>query len=754
MLCRLLGVLVALALPAFALAQQGPEAATAASPKTDRPRVGLVLSGGGARGLAHVGVLKVLERERVPVDFIAGTSMGAIIGGLYASGMSAEALERELLKVDWDQLFANRIARPELSQRRKEQDFEVAPVLEFGVRDGELRVPLAAVSSRGLETLLRRYTLPVRELRDFDRLPTPFRAVATDMETGQPRVLASGDLALAMRSSMSVPGVFAPTEVEGRILGDGGLVDNLPIDVVRAMGADVVIAVNIGTPLAARDTLDSLLGVTAQMINILTEQNVQRSLGRLTPRDLLITPQLGALSSADFARTREFITLGELQAQGQVLQLADHATAPERYRAWVAARSRTPPAPPTVDFVRFEGDAISHPERLAPQLESRAGRPFDADAAERDVRRLAASGDYTRVDYRLLSDAAGDDGIVFSLEEKSWGPNYFRIGLDLSTDFSGRSDFNIRVAHTRRWLDAAGTEWRNLVRIGSKPGWDTEWYRPLGWSTAIGSDWFVAPSASIGREEVTTYASAEGRQSGRLRRSTVRLGLDLGQPWGEFGELRLGLFSQRWDDRVLIRSEDAPPGSLATDRREVGLRLRAVIDQLDYAYFPQAGYRLIAELAGGRLRNLNEGGGDEEFSRLEASANLAATLADRHTLNLYSSVLLAGQSTSFGQGLYSLGGFQNLSGYRPGQVEGNHLLFGRATYYYRLTPPALTRGFFAGLSAEAGNAWAERGQIDLGDLRTGFSAFLGADTGLGPLYVGVVWAPRGETGVYLFLGRP
>ncbi len=733
----------------------GSALAQAAEPP-QRPRIGLVLSGGGARGLAHVGVLKVLERERVPIDFIAGTSMGAIIGGLYASGMNADALERELLKVDWDGLFASRIARPELSQRRKEQDFEVAPALEVGVRDGELRVPLGTLSSRGLESLLRRYTLPVRNVQQFDRLPTPFRAVVTDMETGRPLVLKEGDLALAMRSSMSVPGVFAPTEVDGRILGDGGLVDNLPIDVVRAMGADLVIAVNIGTPLAARDTLDTLLGVTAQMINILTEQNVQRSLALLTPRDLLIAPQLGSLSAADFPKTRDFITLGELQAQAQVVQLAAFAADADAYRAWAAARTPPALAQPALDFVRFEGAEITQPGRFADQLESRAGVPFTAAAAERDVRRLAASGDYTRVDYQLVRNAAGQDGVVFDLEEKSWGPNYFRIGVDLSTDFSGHSDFNIRIAHTRRWLDAQGTEWRNLVTIGSEPGWQTEWYRPLGWTTSLGSDWFVAPGARLHREEVTTYASPDGAQSGRLRRTTARAGIDLGQPWGEFGELRLGLYSERWNDKILLRSADFAGDTRATDRREVGLRLRAVIDQLDYAYFPQAGYRLVGELAGGRLRNLNPGADERnrEFSRFEASANLAATLAARHTLNLYASTLIAGRSTTDGQGLYALGGFQNLSGYRPGQVEGNHLVFGRATYYYRLTPPALTRGFFAGLSLEAGNAWAAREQISLGDLRSGASAFLGADTGLGPLYLGVVWAPRGTAALYLFLGRP
>lgn len=732
------------------------ERAVAARPlqPPGRPRIGLVLSGGGARGLAHVGVLKVLERERVPIDVIAGTSMGAIIGGLYASGMSAETLERELLKVDWTALFANRVAREELSQRRKEDDFEVAPALELGLRDGELRIPLGTLSSRGLESLLRRYTLPVRGMRSFDRLPTPFRAVATDMENGQARVLSEGDLALALRSSMSVPGVFAPTEVDGRILGDGGLVDNLPVDVARAMGADVVIVVNIGTPIAGRETLGSLVGVTTQMIAILTEQNVQRSLASLTKRDLLIAPQLGTLTSGDFDKMRDFVQLGELQAQAQVVQLADYAVDTEGYRAWTQARAQAQGASPTLAFVQFEGSERSNAQRAARELASQPGRAFDVARAEADVRRLAATGDYERVDYQLVRDEAGRDGLVFKLDEKSWGPNYLKVGLDLSTDFSGRASFNVKVVHTRHWLDDAGSEWRNRVRIGSEPAWFTELYRPLGWTLGPSNDWFVAATAAVERREVVTYVSPEGPESGRLRRTSGVAAFDLGQPWGGFGELRAGVFRARFQDKLLIvRDDDAAPVASTLDL--TGVRLRAVIDQLDYAFLPQRGYRLVGEVAGGRARS--RAGGlrvEQDFTRFDIDAVGATTFGRLHTVNLALRSQFAGQGSALAQGLYTLGGFQRLSGYKPGQVEGNYLLFGRVSYYYRLTPPALTRGFFTGFSLEAGNAWRERREVSLGDLRSGMSVFIGADTGLGPLYFGVVHAPRGDTGLYLLLGRP
>ena len=300
---RLGPAIVLLALMALSARTQAQSAGVLPS-TTERPKIGLVLSGGGARGLAHVGVLKVLEQERIPVDLIAGTSMGAIIGGLYASGMTAGELERELLLVGWDRVFASRVAREQLSQRRKEEDFEFSPLVELGMRNGEFRAPQGTLSSRGLEILLRRFTLPVRNIQQFDALPTPFRAIATDMETGSQAILSSGELSLAMRSSMSVPGVFAPTEVNDRILGDGGLVNNLPLDVARGMGAQHLIAVNVGTPLSGRKALSSLIGVTGQMINILTEQNVQRSLATLDAEDVLISPGLGDLGSSDFERTK------------------------------------------------------------------------------------------------------------------------------------------------------------------------------------------------------------------------------------------------------------------------------------------------------------------------------------------------------------------------------------------------------------------------------------------------------------------
>ncbi|MBV8605247.1 MAG: patatin-like phospholipase family protein [Pelomonas sp.] len=743
------------------------ETASAAAPSVPatvparaRPRLGLVLSGGGARGLAHIGVLKVLEREHIPVDVVAGTSMGAIVGGLYASGIPADELARVVLRIDWSEMFATRIDRRQLSERRKEEDYEFSPVVELGLRDGELRAPQATLSSRGLEILLRREIRGEREQADFAALPTPFAAVASDMETGAEIVLHQGDLALAMRSSMSVPGVFAPTEVpygnQTRILGDGGLVDNLPVDVARSLGAEELVAVNVGTPLAGREALNSLVGVTAQMIGILTEQNVHRSIASLGPHDYLLTPELGSLSNTDFARCAELIAAGERAAEAALPQLRRWAVDDAQWQAWLARRQRKPPGPlPKIAALAFEGSTQTNPKAVEQRLESQAGETFDPERAERDVRELASSGDYERVDYRLEPLPGRDDKtLVFEMADKSWGPNYLRVGLDLSTDFSGHSAFDLRLSHNRHWLTDSGTEWRNQLSIGATPRLYSELYQPLTFKIGGMSDWFASGWGAVEHRNLTLYDHDSGVEQARLGRGEFSMGLDLGQALGALGEWRLGLVHEVWriTPELVGSNADLSPAQFNQTWHETGLRAKLALDQLDYANFPQHGWRLVTSYTDG----VTSGPGEPRtwFQRAEGELTAVQSFG-AHTLNLHLSGLVAAQPVDSTQGPYALGGFQQLSGYQPGQLTGNALLFGRLGYYYRLdTAPVFTRGFFVGGTLEAGNAWAHAHEVTLSGLRTAGSVFLGADTGLGPLYLALGHAPLGGTAIYLFIGRP
>ena len=723
-----------------------------------KPRVGLVLSGGGARGLTHVGVLKMLEEMKVPVDMVVGTSMGAIIGGLYAAGMGAGDLERELLKVDWGDVFERRAPRQLLSQRRKEEDFELSPVLEIGFRDGEFRLPTGAVSTRSLELLLRRYTLSTRLLATFDGLPTPFRAVATDMETGKAVVLDHGDLAAAMRASMSVPGVFAPLDLNGQILGDGGLVNNLPVDVARRMGADVVIAVNIGTPLAGRETLGSLLGITTQMVNILTEQNVQASIATLTPNDLLIQPSLGKLSSSDFEKATELVKIGHDHARSVAEALKRFSTDAAGYAQWQASRGMNAQAYAErmgqIKAVRFEGVSESRVEPLALALDTVPGQRVDVQQIEADLQKLSATGDYERVDYRLerVRDNS-DETLVIGLRENDWGPNYLRLGMDLRTDFDGRGDFNLLIGHNRHWFNDSGAEWRNRLQIGASLGAYSELYQPLGRA----NDSFVAGYVDASLKRLEVYGDS-GRALGTGKRQGMKLGADVGWPiglLGRYGDLRVGLQLGLHKATPELVSREVDDSELITTQRwrDVGVRAALISDQLDYANFPSDGYRFQSELAAGR-RRLDAGGDNRSFSRLEMNGTFVHSWGP-HTLNLGARFARATRVPIGAIDEYSLGGFQQLSGYRVGQVAGNYLLFGRMSYYRRLPwNVGVARALFAGGSLEAGNAWESRRDISVRGLRYGTSLFIGADTGVGPLYLSVVSAPKGYTGLYLFLGRP
>ena len=545
-------------------------------------------------------------------------------------------------------------------------------------------------------------------------------------------------------------------EVDGQLLGEGGLLNNLPVDVARRMGADVVIAVNIGTPLAGRETLGSVLGITAQMVNILTEQNVQASIATLTPNDLLLLPPLGRLTSADFNRAPELVKIGNDYAQSVRAALLRFAADAPRYQQWTTERRTRLEANTQrigrIASVRFDGVSEERAERLALTMDTAAGLRVDVPLIERDLQKLAATGDYERVDYRLSRrEDSGEEDLTIRLRPNDWGPNYLRVGLDLRTDFQGQGAFNLRISHNRHWLNERGAEWRNRVQLGETVGLYSEIYQPLD----IASERFVAAYVDANLRKVELF-NTEGEARALVQRQGIQVGADIGWPMGllgHLGDMRVGLVAaQRRATPELVAGLLPKDAVQSLDWREVGLRAAVISDQLDFANFPSDGYRVKGEVVVGR-RSF-EGNNSTSFNRIEGSAT-GVTSWGAHTLNIGGRFARASQIPPGAIDEYSLGGFQQLSGYRVGQVAGNYLLFGRLTYYRRLPlRVGVARGLFAGGSLEAGNAWAQSRDIGFDGLRAGASLFVGADTGIGPLYLSVVSAPRGYTGLYLFLGRP
>jgi len=709
-------------------------------PAKPRPKIGLVLSGGGARGISHVGVLKVLEEMRIPVDYIAATSMGAIVGGLYASDMSPDEMERQITAVDWPTLFSDSPPRQDLGLRRKEYEARFPLGFELGLRDGQIRLFKGAISGSNLELFLHELTRQADNVPSFDQLQIPFRAVATDMVTGQPVVFDRGLLYKAMRASMSVPGMFAPIEIDDRILGDGGLTNNLPVDVVRAMGADVVIAVNIGTPLMTREQLTSVFGLTSQMLNILTEQNVRERLAMLRPGDILIQPDLGELTFSDFVKGAEFIKRGEAAARAARSQLAALSLSPEAYTAYRAGRVYFAEGkPPTIDFVRIEHAEYSNPDVLLKQMDTTAGQPLDVAKLHEDISRLYGRGDFERIDYRLVEESARR-GLVIDVDEKEWGPNYFRFGLTLDTDLKGESKFDLIAGHRRTWINSLGGEWVNEVTIGNTRRIATEFYQPLN----TGSWLFVSPYGEVRREPQDIFVDAH--RVAEYDILTEQTGVDLGTPFGSYGELRLGYRFAHYRADPLI----ALPGFPTGKSDEGGINLLARYDRLDDPYFPRHGARATLEYFVG----MPELGGDGSSSRALLNAQLPIALGAKDTL--VPAVRFGESKGSLDVATdFTLGGFLQLSGLRTDQLRGNYLGFGRVVYLHEIgRSSAIGKGIYVGGSLELGDTWGNRSDVSVTGLTGAASVFFAADSYLGPFYLAYGHATNGNSSFYLFLGRP
>ena len=328
-----------------------------ASTPSMRPKIGLVLGGGGAKGASHVGVLKVIEELRIPIDMVAGTSMGAIVAGLYASGLSPDEIGREMREMPWDDIFDDEPPRPDRPFRRKQDDEDYLVKRKPGVRDGKIKLPLGVIQGQKFALALNRLTLPVADVTDFDDLPVPFRAVASDIETGEKVVLGEGNLARSIHASMAVPGAFGPVEIDGRLLVDGGISDNLPIDVARDMGADVVIVVDLSEGLKTAEEITSVLSMLGQLSALLTVRNVQEQLATLRPADVYIKPDLRDVKSTSFDKVAEAIGYGEEAARAVERQLLQYGSSPRVYEAYLSARNRLKPQAVVIDFIRFDNQS-------------------------------------------------------------------------------------------------------------------------------------------------------------------------------------------------------------------------------------------------------------------------------------------------------------------------------------------------------------------------------------------------------------
>lgn len=706
-----------------------------------RPRICLVLSGGGARGAAHVGVLRVLDEYRVPIDCIAGTSMGALVGAAFATGMSLTEMEQLLGSISTELLFKENPPRQEQHMRRKQDDYTILFTPEVGLQQGQVKVGKGLVTGVQLETVLRQLS-KAKGFYKFDDLPIPFRAVATDLVSGKAVVFDRGELANVMRASMSVPGAVAPAEFDGMLLVDGMLTSNLPVQTAREMGADIIIAVNVGTPLLKREEINGIFGVAGQMLSILTEQNVNASLATLTANDILISPELGDFSTGDFDNLRQIAPLGETAARQVAAQLKQLSMPPADYAAFRQRQQiNVQPEQRVVDEIRFDKLRRVNPDYTQAMLDTQVGELIDQPTLDRDLRRLYGTGHFEHVKYSLLDDD-GKHVLAIDAAEKSWGPDYLRFGLGLSSDFSGDAYFNLLGSYRKTWLNELGAEWRSDLQIGHTSGFYSEFYQPLSATGPL----FVAPHMTIERRTADLYQQDE--RIARYETVEKSAGVDIGSQFNRYGELRMGLLGG-----ILEPSLDTGPQSLSPGESRVQLGAltgRLLLDQLDSAHFPRSGWSARLNVYDSRSAL----GADEAFTRWDAEGTLAKSFGN-HTLNL--AVQLGdtlGSDPLPRYEYFQWGGFLQQSGYATGQLLGESLQYGRLMYYHRILRGTLLEGAYGGLSLEAGRIGNPLVPGNSDDWLKSASIFVGSDSPLGPLYLGYGRAQDGNSSFYLYLGRP
>ena len=672
--------------------------------------------------------------------------MGAIVGSLYAAGKSPDRtgnpggyhrLGRCLRR------FAD--SREDLSRSGERRTTPpIQPSLELGVRDGSLQIPKGAIQGQKLQMILTEQLLHVSHINDFDALPTPFRAVASDLESGTPYVMGAGDLALAVRASMSAPGIFAPVNVDGHTLVDGGLVGNVPVEVVRDMDVDIVIAVDVEFPLYQPDQLQSALQITEQMLTILIRKETLRQLGTLGEKDILIRPDLGEYASTNFDDIESLIEPGRSATAEQRPGLSALALSEADYETFRARRRQVSTIDDTIDFVRMADDGPLSDEVLLDRLGTEPGDRIDTAQLADDVSRLYGLGYYEYVGYRLVQDG-GASGVEFMTRAKSWGPNILKFGLSLEDDFEGATAFNVAARLTATGVNSLGAEWRNDAQVGTNPAFASEFYQPLGFDTRV----FVAPRFELQQRNVNAFSGVDSVARYRITESS--LGVDLGLRLGRWGEARAGIFRGLGEARVKTGEPTLPN----LDFGRGGGLIRLKTDTLDDAQIPESGTRSDV----GWLMSRPGLGADGNFDALAGVVDKYWSWGSNNRNTIQFGLEYA---TTIGDGVmvqdyFTLGGFLRMSGLARGELSGPHVGLARLVYYRQVGATGggiFNMPVYVGGSVEAGNAWLSRSEMSFGSTIVNGSLFAGLDTFFGQLYIAAGFSENGESNFYLFLGNP
>lgn len=716
---RAVVVITLFVVPFFAAAQEQPVPTQPSEHKAGNPRlkIGVALEGGGALGLAHIGVLQWLEENHVPIDYIAGTSMGGLVGGFFATGMSPEELKKLIAGVNWDEILRDRIPYQDLSYQRKQDQRAYPNSLVLGLRKG-LYLPAGLNGGHQIGLLIDRETLPYFGLTSFDALPVPFRCVATDLVSGKEFVFKDGSLAEALRATMSIPGAFTPVNDGQRVYVDGGLVDNLPTSVVRQMGADIVIAVHLETqPMEAQD-IQSLLSVLEQSVRAVISATEVRGLANA---DAVVSVNLGHFGMRDFTKNQPIMQTGYEAAQSKSKLLERFALDEAAWQEYVRERDgRKQTSTPMPEFIQVQGTSAPAQEDIRRYLKGFAGKPLDAKKLDPVLTRLTGEGRYDTLDYRIV-ERDGKRGLLIVVKEKGFAPPTLQPAFELDGSEAGDIEFTLGTRLTL--VDMAGfrSEWRTDFLFGNTYGVSSELYRPFRGE----SKWFFAPHADVSDTTFQIYAKNDPLADYRFYRMNV--GGDVGYGFSRFSELRVGYEIGSLSTKLRLGTPQIP----AVDGRVGDARLRYFMDHTDGPVIPRRGFSV-----GSNFRWFDASpGGTSAFPAMDAHVEYFQPVSSLASIFLSSEGGTTFGSRNTGVPQFLLGGASRLSAYGVNELYGNQYYLFRGGYMHEIAslPPFVGKKVYALGSYEAGKMY---GAANESKFPNDFAAGVLAETALGPFFVG------------------
>ncbi|WP_419571111.1 patatin-like phospholipase family protein [Rheinheimera sp.] len=697
-----------------------------------RPCTALVLGGGGARGGAHLGVLRQLEQQGVAIDLIVGTSIGAFIGGLYATGHSPDQIEQILRQLEWGSGFRDKVYRDEMPLRQKEQQDAFPIRLALGVDETGLKAPKGVLLGQAMaELILQAYGAELNHA-DFNQLAIPFRAVATDLTNRGAVVLAKGSLLHAVQASMSIPGVVRPMELDGRLLVDGGVANNLPVSIARGLGAERVIAVSIDAPLLNKNQLDSAFAVTDQLTNFLVRQVVEQEIASLGSDDLLIEPELGTIGTLDFGRFPESIAAGTAAAQALHQQVQRFAAAPADYQQWLVQQRAERSERVQIDRITLDNQSRMGDQLILDRLALQPGQQYRSSDLKEGLRQVYGVDTFERVSMQLVEAEDGTE-LKVQAQEKSWGPGYLNFSFALEDDFQANRYYQLAASYTYTNLSPLGAEWHSALALGSDKQLQTELYWPV-----LSARTYVSVGA-VHNNNVLGVQDQGLLSLGELLNEENLLYSETG--WDLSDHARLSLKWQQIRGRYEFpRFVGEQLGTHYLAYRRDGPGMEFVWDRLNNPAFPSRGWRIsIAKhwLEDDVLAQRTSSQ-SQDFDVMAARSWQPHTLRARWHWQKYQS---AEGALALEQ--HSLGGLLNLSGYPKNYLFGSEIRFASLVYLYRMNEnrfSIVNAPFYLGTSIErgkvAGNMINLRELANQTDWIWAGSLFAGWDSPIGPIYLG------------------